>query len=147
MKAIRLNPPAAAAVWLTAFRTSRIPRPTCCAVGTSRPCRTPKTTAAMAIARDGESGLALGTWGAVQATAAGGGIALGGGIRDAVSSLASNGVLGRALTGPSTGYSVVYHIEIALLFATLVAIGPLVRTARTSYSRSSSKFGLAEFPG
>ena len=31
----------------------------------------------------------------------------------------------------STGYSVVYHLEIALLFATLVAIGPLVRaTAR-----------------
>ena len=30
-------------------------------------------TAAMALARDGESGLALGAWGAVQATAAGGG--------------------------------------------------------------------------
>ena len=29
-------------------------------------------TAAMALARDGESGLALGAWGAVQATAAGG---------------------------------------------------------------------------
>ena len=104
-------------------------------------------TAAMAIARDGESGLALGTWGAVQASAAGGGIALGGGIRDGVSSLATNGVLGRALTDPATGYSVVYHIEIALLFATLVAIGPLVRTARTRFSRPSSKFGLAEFPG
>ena len=96
-------------------------------------------TAAMALARDGESGLALGTWGAVQATAAGGGIALGGGIRDAVSSLASSGALGRALTDPSTGYSVVYHIEIALLFATLVAIGPLVRTARTRFSQPSYK--------
>ncbi len=104
-------------------------------------------TAAMAIARDGESGLALGTWGAVQATAAGGGIALGGGIRDAVSSLAPSGMLGRALTGPATGYSVVYHIEIALLFATLVAIGPLVRTTRSAFSQQSSKFGLAEFPG
>ena len=104
-------------------------------------------TAAMAIARDGESGLALGTWGAVQATAAGVGIALGGGIRDAVSSLASSGALGRALTDPSTGYSVVYHIEIALLFATLVAIGPLVRTAHARQSQPSSKFGLAEFPG
>jgi len=48
---------------------------------------------------------------------------------------------------PSTGYSVVYHIEIALLFATLVAIGPLVRTARPNFSQPSSKFGLAEFPG
>jgi BCD family chlorophyll transporter-like MFS transporter len=28
---------------------------------------------------------------------------------------------------PSTGYLMVYHLEIALLFATLVAIGPLVR--------------------
>ena len=56
-------------------------------------------------------------------------------------------MLGRALTDPSTGYSVVYHIEIALLFATLVAIGPLVRTARSGFSQPSSKFGLAEFPG
>ena len=48
---------------------------------------------------------------------------------------------------PSAGYSVVYHIEIALLFATLVAIGPLVRTARSGFSQPSSKFGLAEFPG
>ena len=104
-------------------------------------------TAAMGLARDGESGLALGTWGAVQATAAGCGIALGGGIRDVVSSLASNGVLGRALTDPAVGYSVVYHLEIALLFATLVAIGPLVRTANVVPTRSSTKFGLAEFPG
>ena len=104
-------------------------------------------TAAMALAQDGESGLALGTWGAVQATAAGGGIAIGGGIRDAVTSLASSGSLGRALMDPSTGYSVVYHIEIALLFATLVAIGPLVRSARPNFSQPSSKFGLAEFPG
>ncbi|WP_295850724.1 BCD family MFS transporter [Tardiphaga sp.] len=106
-------------------------------------------TAAMGLARDGESGLALGTWGAVQATAAGGGIALGGGIRDGVTSLASSGMLGRALTGPSVGYSVVYHFEIALLFATLVAIGPLVRAARPEVSQSSSphKFGLSEFPG
>jgi BCD family chlorophyll transporter-like MFS transporter len=104
-------------------------------------------TAAMAIARDGESGLALGTWGAVQATAAGGGILLGGGIRDAVSSLATSGMLGKVLADPSTGYSVVYNIEIALLFATLVAIGPLVRKAPMDFSQSSSKFGLAEFPG
>ena len=41
-------------------------------------------TAAMALARDGESGLALGAWGAVQATAAGVAIALGGVLRDVV---------------------------------------------------------------
>ena len=104
-------------------------------------------TAAMALARDGETGLALGTWGAVQATAAGTGIALGGGLRDAVTSLSSHGLLGRALTGPTVGYSVVYHIEIVLLFATLVAIGPLVRSSHVKPTRSPSKFGLAEFPG
>ena len=103
-------------------------------------------TAAMALARDGQSGLALGTWGAVQATAAGCAIAFGGAIRDTVSTLATNGMLGRALTDPATGYSVVYHIEIALLFATLIAIGPLVRVAREKPTLPSTKFGLAEFP-
>ena len=103
-------------------------------------------TAAMAMARDGESGLALGTWGAVQATAAGGGIFVGGALRDLVTTLGSNGMLGRAMTDPSVGYSVVYHIEIALLFATLVAIGPLVRSARSVVPKPSAKFGLAEFP-
>ena len=104
-------------------------------------------TAAMALAKDGNSGFALGTWGAVQATAAGFAIAFGGGLRDVVSSLSSSGTLGRALTDPATGYSVVYHIEIALLFATLIAVGPLVRTSRDRPVQSSSRFGLAEFPG
>ena len=104
-------------------------------------------TAAMDLARDGQSGLALGAWGAVQATAAGIAIALGGGIRDLVSGMATQGLLGPALNMPSTGYGFVYHIEIALLFATLIAIGPLVRPARVDRSRSSTKFGLAEFPG
>jgi len=104
-------------------------------------------TAAMALARDGYSGLALGAWGAVQATAAGVAIALGGAIRDTVSGLAAGGLLGPALTGPATGYGVVYHIEILLLFATMAAIGPLVRPAHTLGPQPSSRFGLAEFPG
>ncbi len=86
-------------------------------------------TAAMGTARPGQIGLALGVWGAVQASAAGSAVAAGGLIRDGVSILANNGMLGQALAGPATGYSVVYHIEIALLFATLIAIGPLVRRA------------------
>ena len=107
-------------------------------------------TAAMAMARSGASGLALGAWGAAQATAAGLGVALGGTIRDVVAHLAETGALGPALTSPSVGYTVVYHIEIALLFVTLVAIGPLVRRGRIppspSASRQPPKFGLAEFP-
>jgi MFS transporter, BCD family, chlorophyll transporter len=101
-------------------------------------------TASMEIAREGQSGLAIGTWGAVQASAAGVAIALGGVIRDAVSSLAANGLLGPALADPSVGYSVVYHIEIALLFATLVAIGPLVRSTSNLGFRRPSTFRAAE---
>ncbi len=84
-------------------------------------------TAAMGMARPGQIGMALGVWGAVQASAAGCAIALGGLIRDGVGALAARGALGPALNGPAIGYSVVYHIEIYLLFATLIALGPLVR--------------------
>jgi BCD family chlorophyll transporter-like MFS transporter len=51
------------------------------------------------------------------------------------------------MTGPGVGYSFVYHLEIALLFATLVAIGPLVRIRAAPAARSTQSFGLAEFPG
>jgi BCD family chlorophyll transporter-like MFS transporter len=102
--------------------------------------------AAMDQAQAGRSGLALGAWGAVQASAAGLAIALGGVLRDLVAGLAAQGVLGPALSGPATGYGVVYHLEIALLFATLAAIGPLAGTAGRS-ARRASGFGLADFPG
>ena len=65
---------------------------------------------------------------------------------DLVSSLALSGRLGPVLDYPGVGYSAVYHIELMLLFATLVAVGPLVRHARAQGS-NSQKFGLAEFPG
>jgi len=104
-------------------------------------------TGAMALADGGNSGLALGAWGAVQASAMGLAIAAGGAIRDVVSGLADAALLGPALTGPAVGYGVVYHLEILLLFATLIAIGPLVRTARENRTRSTQGFGLAEFPG
>lgn len=94
-------------------------------------------TAAMDACRGDESGFALGIWGAVQSTSAGGAIALGGALRDFVSSLAEAGTLGVALADPSTGYSFVYHLELALLFVTLVAIGPLVRSARNVQSQFS----------
>jgi BCD family chlorophyll transporter-like MFS transporter len=102
--------------------------------------------AAMSIAGRSSNGLVIGGWGAVQATAAGLSIALGGAIRDGVGVLTSQGSLGPALVAPSTGYSVVYHIEIALLFATLVALGPLIRISYVARNRSTQKFGLAELP-
>jgi len=103
-------------------------------------------TAAMGMDRHGLNGLALGAWGAVQASSAGVAIAMGGALRDAVSGLATRGALGPALTDASVGYGVVYQIEIALLFATLVAIGPLVRAPGDFRPDQSSRFGLAELP-
>jgi BCD family chlorophyll transporter-like MFS transporter len=104
-------------------------------------------TAAMALDTDGFKGLALGAWGGVQATCAGLAIAAGGGLRDAVSSLASSGALGDVLAHPGTGYAVVYHVELLMLFFTLIAIGPLVRSSRRAVAPSSLKFGLPVLPG
>jgi hypothetical protein len=87
-------------------------------------------TTAMRLAPPGQIGLALGVWGAVQATASGGAIAISGVLRDTVNKAALGGHLGDALNGLATGYGFVYTIEIVLLFATLIAIGPLVRHAK-----------------
>ena len=103
--------------------------------------------AAMDSELAGHTGLALGAWGAVQATAAGVAMAFGGALRDGVGLLAQHGSLGEALQGPATGYGAVYYIELLLLFATLVAIGPLVRRSRPAAARSTPTFGLAEFHG
>ncbi len=91
-----------------------------------------------------ESGLALGAWGAAQATATGVAVALGGGLRDLVGSWALDGAFGPGMATAFVGYSFVYHLEIGLLFLTLVAIGPLVR-ARRPLAQAGS-FGLSEFP-
>lgn len=104
-------------------------------------------SAAMTLATGGLHGLALGAWGAVQATCAGLAVALGGGIRDVMSHLATNGSLGEALMHPATGYSFVYHLEIALLFMTLLAIGPLVSFRRAAPPHAAQQFGLAESRG
>jgi len=103
-------------------------------------------TYAMGLDEGGLNGLAVGAWGAVQATAAGCAIALGGAIRDIVTHLATSGALGDVLSSAGIGYSFVYHIELYLMFATLIAIGPLVRH-RPMVSTPSGKFGLAELPG
>ena len=79
-------------------------------------------TATMNLAPPDQRGLALGAWGAVQASAAGLAIALGGIIRDLVTASAPQSTL-----GATTGYHAVYGLEVVLLLATLVAIAPLVR--------------------
>ena len=92
-------------------------------------------TAAMSLSSDGRAGLALGAWGAVQASCAGSAIAVGGIVRDVIA--AREGAIG--------GYAGVFLTEILLLVALLIAIGPLVgRGARIA--RLSAPFGLSEFP-
>jgi BCD family chlorophyll transporter-like MFS transporter len=76
-------------------------------------------TLTMNLAPEEQAGLALGAWGAVQATAAGIAVASGGILRDVFSSLAMRGALGPNMVGPGTGYTLVYLIEIILLVATV----------------------------
>ena len=102
-------------------------------------------TGAMALGK-GRGGLALGAWGAVQASAAGLAIAGGGILRDVVGGLAATGALGPALSGPSTGYAIVYHLELVAMLLTLAALGPLVRPFGAA-EPTLTKFGLADLPG
>jgi MFS transporter, BCD family, chlorophyll transporter len=104
-------------------------------------------TAAMAMETGELTGLALGAWGAAQATAAGVAVAVGGILRDLVNGIAARGALGDTLITPATGYTLVYQLEIVLLFAALVAVGPLVGMLRRPAPAPAGSFGLAEFPG
>jgi BCD family chlorophyll transporter-like MFS transporter len=79
-------------------------------------------TATMNLAPKDQAGLALGAWGAVQATAAGVAVALGGIIRDLVAHV----------TNSATGYLSVYALEVVLLLITMVAMLPLLRSQSAS---------------
>ena len=101
----------------------------------------------MALARDGQSGLALGAWGAVQATAAGVAIALGGILRDCVSALAAQGALGAALDRPGD------RLRCRLPARDRAAVRdpgrdrPARAPASAAPPAAPVRFGLAEFPG
>lgn len=88
-------------------------------------------TATMNLAPEDQTGLALGAWGAVQATAAGLAIALGGIIRDVVAAL---GLLDRL--GPAGGYASVYAVEIILLVAAILTMAPLLRRVASAGERA-----------
>jgi MFS transporter, BCD family, chlorophyll transporter len=107
-------------------------------------------TAAMTMPAGGKAGrgLALGAWGAAQATAAGLATAFGGGLRDAVGHWAMAGGAGHAMAFPAAGYTFVYQLEIGLLFATLVVLGPLIKLAiLTPETRNGTdRIGIADFP-
>ena len=80
-------------------------------------------TSCMNLAPKDQSGLALGAWGAVQATAAGLAMALGGIMRDLVDLLGGD---------MANGYVSVYAVELVVLIFTAVVLSPLVRQATTS---------------
>jgi BCD family chlorophyll transporter-like MFS transporter len=79
-------------------------------------------TATMQNATAEQTGLALGAWGAVQATAAGIAVALGGIIRDVIAALVPNFHPEQGI-----GYTAVYSLEVLLLVATLITMAPLLR--------------------
>lgn len=102
--------------------------------------------AAMQLEDKAHAGLALGAWGAAQATAVGLSMSSGGVISDLVGNLANRGIFGTGFMQPWAGYHAVYHLELALLFATIVVIGPLARHARHEAPATQPAFGLAEQP-
>ena len=79
-------------------------------------------TSTMNLAPENQEGLALGAWGAVQASAAGLAIAIGGIVRDAFAA-----VLPREAYGAAAAYDVVYAVEVVLLVVTLFTMFPLLR--------------------
>ena len=102
-------------------------------------------TAAMLLAGTATAGLVIGTWGAVQATALGCAVFLGGALRDLTEALIQGGMISQQLSGPATPYGAVYHLEIIILFASLVALGPLVRRLGNDKDQPLT-MKLADFP-
>ncbi|MEM6544803.1 MAG: PucC family protein, partial [Pseudomonadota bacterium] len=100
-------------------------------------------TATMNLAPAAQAGLALGAWGAVQATAAGVGVAASGTIRDIVTAIDSAS-RGLADSVNASGYMAVYGIEISLLLITLAVIAPLVGPMRSSKTVGTDSAHLAQ---
>lgn len=85
-------------------------------------------TATMRAAPREAVGLALGAWGAVQATAAGAAVGLGGILRDVYA----------AATEPVLGYIFVYSLELLLLVVTITVMVPLAGWRRTLATRNQA---------
>ena len=94
------------------------------------------------------SGFILGSWGAAQAIGAGLGIAVGGILRDLVNKIALSGYLGPTFENNSIGYIFVYHLEILLIFITLIALGMLSQeiNKRKIKDHAQKSFGFTEIP-
>jgi BCD family chlorophyll transporter-like MFS transporter len=84
-------------------------------------------TATMLLAPRGQVGIAMGAWGAVQATSQGIGATIGGAIRDLVPQLHLGVDLGLGAVPEADGYVLIFSLELALMLATLIAMWPLLR--------------------
>jgi BCD family chlorophyll transporter-like MFS transporter len=102
-------------------------------------------TAAMLIEEGSGQGLALGAWGAVQASATGLAMAAGGVLRDVLTAQGKAGRLWAAFADPAAAYVSVYLVELLLLFAALAALGPLV--SWQFHRDPGHRSGLAQLPG
>ncbi len=79
-------------------------------------------TATMRLAPQSQVGIAMGAWGAVQATSQGVGATIGGVVRD----LARGLDLGLGVAPQASGYVLIFGLELALMAATLAAMWPLM---------------------
>jgi len=95
-------------------------------------------TATMRQAPREQIGLALGAWGAVQATAAGIAIAVGGAIRDIIVSLP-----GSESFQPETAYVPVFGLEALLLVAALIVVYPMLRSGKSAADRQMKEAAYA----
>ena len=87
--------------------------------------------ATMNRAPEDQAGLALGAWGAVQATAAGLAMLISGGIRDTVNYAAQSWDWLPEGGATASGYITVYSLEIVLLIVAIVATVPILRRMKS----------------
>lgn len=96
-------------------------------------------TSTMNLAPPNQAGLALGAWGAVQATAAGLAMSLSGIVRDVINVLVGSKDLLSGLPASASGYLTVYAIELLLLLVTVAALTALItRQSATSLATQGS---------
>ena len=98
----------------------------------------------MSLPSHGEHGLALGAWGAVQASCAGVAMAVAGLIRDTVSAGHQVPRLPMVEPMPGPGYVATYALAVLGLFVLMVVLGPLAARRRADVPQMP--FGIAEFP-
>ncbi len=104
-------------------------------------------TATMTQAPKDQAGLALGAWGAVQATAAGVAMALSGSIRDLVNLAVEAGGSVAGFAAEATGYITVYGLEIVLLLVTIAATIPLLQKRSGSRQQIGAPVALGRGNG